>query len=64
MFIYTEGNPMRSRKNEYVITKDEVHGYANDWLGTALKLEYQGRKCSGYIVLQIQSLSPALVLAD
>jgi len=54
---------MRSRKNEYVITKDEVHGYANDWLGTALKLEYQGRKCSGYIVLQILLIAAARVVS-
>ena len=34
---------MRSRK-DYIITKDEVHGYANHWLSSALRLEYEGTK--------------------
>ncbi len=54
---------MRSRKNEYVITKEEVHGYANDWLANALKLEYHGRKCSGYVVLQILLLAASRVVS-
>jgi hypothetical protein len=36
---------MRSQ-TEYIITKSEVHAYAEDWLGTALRLEYKGYKCS------------------
>lgn len=29
---------MRSQ-SDYIVTKDEVYGYANHWLGSALKLE-------------------------
>ena len=54
---------MRSRKNDYVITKEEVHGYANDWLASALKLEYHGRKCSGYVVLQILLIAASRVVS-
>ena len=61
--IYTGGNPMRSRKNEYVVTKEEVHGIANDWLASSLKLEYQGRKCSGHVVLQILLIAAARVVS-
>ena len=43
---------MRSR-GQYIITKDEVHGYANHWLSMSLKLEYEGRKCTASILLQI-----------
>jgi len=42
---------MRSR-TEYIITKEEVHGYAQEWL-LALKLEYQGYKCTTCVLLQI-----------
>ena len=38
---------------EYIITKQEVHGYADLWLGAALKLEYEGYKCNGAVLLQI-----------
>jgi putative transposase len=54
---------MRSRKNEYVITKEEVHGYANEWLINALKLEYQGRTCCDYVILQILLLAAARVVS-
>jgi len=54
---------MRSRKNDYVITKEDVHGYANDWLIHALKLDYQGRKCSGYVVVQILLLAASRVVS-
>ena len=33
---------MRSHK-DYIVTKDEVHGYANHWLAASLKLEYVGQ---------------------
>jgi len=29
---------MRSRE-QYIITKDQVHDYANDWLSTCVRLE-------------------------
>lgn len=32
---------MRSRA-DYILTKDEVHGYANYWLSSSLRLEYEG----------------------
>ena len=54
---------MRSRKNEYVITKDEVHGYANEWLAGALKLEYHGRKCSGHVILQVLLIAASRVVS-
>ena len=54
---------MGSRKNEHVITKEEVHGIANDWLVSSLKLEYQGRKCSGHVVLQILLIAAARVVS-
>ncbi len=43
---------MRSPQ-QYIITKDEVHGYANHWLGSALKLKYEGTKCTASTLLQI-----------
>jgi hypothetical protein len=43
---------MRSR-NEYIITKQEIHGVAELWLQQALKLEYEGYKCTTHILLQI-----------
>ena len=43
---------MRSPQ-QYIITKDEVHGYANHWLGTSLQLEYKGTKCTASTLLQI-----------
>ena len=43
---------MRSPQR-YIITKDEVHGYANHWLGSALKLKYEGTKCTASTLLQI-----------
>jgi putative transposase len=49
---------MRPR-GDYIVTKDEVHGYANQWLGAALKLEYEGTKCSASILLQILLLAAA-----
>jgi hypothetical protein len=49
---------MRSRR-DYIVTKDEVHGYANHWLGTALKFEYQGTKCTASTLLQILLLAAA-----
>jgi len=49
---------MRSRE-DYIVTKDEVHGYANHWLGTALKLEYEGTKCTASTLLQILLMAAA-----
>ena len=49
---------MRSR-SQYIITKDQVHSYANYWLGAALKLEYRGTKCNARTVLQILLIAAA-----
>jgi len=43
---------MRSRR-QYIITKDEVHGYANYWLEKSLRLEYKGTKCTASTLLQV-----------
>jgi hypothetical protein len=43
---------MRSR-GKYIITKDEVHAYANHWLEKSLNLEYEGTKCTASTLLQI-----------
>ena len=43
---------MRSRQ-QYIITKDEVHGYANCWLEKSLGLEYEGTKCTASTLLQV-----------
>jgi len=47
---------MRS-KSDYIVTKDEVHGYANHWLGSALMLEYEGRTCNASTLLQVLLLA-------
>jgi len=49
---------MRSR-SQYIITKDQVHSYANYWLGATLKLEYRGTKCNARTVLQILLIAAA-----
>ena len=49
---------MRSR-GQYIITKDEDHGYANHWLSMSLKLEYEGRKCTASILLQVLLIAAA-----
>jgi putative transposase len=43
---------MRS-PSKFIVTKDEIHGYANHWLSTALKLEYEGTKCTASTLVQI-----------
>ncbi len=49
---------MRSRQ-KYILTKDEVHGYANHWLEKSLKLEYAGTKCTASTLLQILLIAAA-----
>jgi putative transposase len=53
---------MRSQ-TEYIITKSEVHAYAEDWLGTALRFEYQGYKCSSSVLLQVLLIAAARVVS-
>lgn len=53
---------MRSRR-DYIVTKDEVHGYANHWLGSALKLEYEGVKCNASTLLSVLLIAAARVVS-
>jgi putative transposase len=53
---------MRSRK-DYIVTKDEVHGYANFWLASALRLDYQGRKCTDSTLLSVLLIAAARVVS-
>ena len=52
---------MRSR-SDYILTKEEVYGYANHWLESALGLEYNGTKCSGSIVISVLLIAAARVV--
>jgi len=51
---------MRSQK-DYIITKDEVYGYANDWLGSALRLEYEGTRCTASTLIRVLLIAAARV---
>jgi len=53
---------MRSR-HDYIVTKDEVHGYAEHWLGSALRLEYEGTKCTASSLLQVLLIAAARVVS-
>lgn len=53
---------MRSRR-DYIVTKDEVYRYANEWLGSALRLEYEGTKCSTSTLLQVLLIAAARVVS-
>ncbi len=53
---------MRSQR-DYIVTKEEVHGYANHWLATALRLEYEGRRCTGGTLIQILRIAAARVVS-
>lgn len=53
---------MRSRK-DYIITKDEVHDLAHHWLSTALRLEYQGTKCTANTLIQILLIAASRVVS-
>ena len=53
---------MRSRK-DYIITKEEVYGYSEDWLSTALRLEYEGRKCTTSVLFRILLIAAGRVVS-
>ena len=53
---------MRPR-TEYIITKSEVHAYAEDWLGASLRLEYQGYKCSTSVLIKVLLIAAARVVS-
>jgi putative transposase len=44
---------------DYIITKDEVHGYADHWLSSALRLEYEGTKCTASTLIQVLLIAAA-----
>jgi hypothetical protein len=53
---------MRSQR-EYILTKSEVHAHAEQWLATALGLEYEGYKCTTSVLLQILLIAAARVVS-
>jgi len=53
---------MRSPR-KYIVTKEEVFGYANDWLAAALRLEYEGRKCTASTLLQVLLIAASRVVS-
>jgi putative transposase len=53
---------MRS-PTEYIITKSEVQAYAEDWLGTAVRFEYEGYKCTKSVLLQILLIAASRVVS-
>lgn len=48
---------------DYIVTKDEVHGYASYWLSSALKLEYEGTKCTASTLYQVLLIAAARVVS-
>jgi hypothetical protein len=53
---------MRSQ-TEYILTKSEVYGYAEDWLEAALRLECRGYKCTTSVLLQVLLIAAARVVS-
>src|SRR5688572_3450724 len=53
---------MRSH-SDCIVTKEEVHGYANHWLSTALRLEYEGTRCTASTLLQILLIAAARMVS-
>ena len=53
---------MRSR-TDYIMTKEEVYGYAENWLSTALRLNYEGRKCTTSVLFRILLIAAGRVVS-
>ena len=53
---------MRSHQ-QYIITKDEVHGYANYWLQKSLPFEYEGTKCTASTLLQVMLIAASRMVS-
>jgi putative transposase len=53
---------MRSQ-GQYIVTKDEVYGYANEWLSAGLRLEWNGYKCTTPVIFQILLIAAARVVS-
>jgi putative transposase len=53
---------MRSQR-DYIVTKDDVYGYANEWLASALRLEYEGTKCTTRTLFAVLLIAAARVVS-
>ena len=53
---------MHSR-TDYIMTKEEVYGYAENWLSTALRLNYEGRKCTTSVLFRILLIAAGRVVS-
>ena len=53
---------MRSR-TDYLMTKEQVYGYAENWLSTALRLNYEGRKCTTSVLFRILLIAAGRVVS-
>lgn len=53
---------MRSRP-DYMVTKEEVYGCANDWLARAMRLEYEGTKCNTGTLFQVLLIAASRVVS-
>ncbi|MCH7686033.1 MAG: transposase [Planctomycetes bacterium] len=53
---------MCSRKS-YVITKEEIYRYSENWLSTALRLDYEGRKCTTSVLFRILLIAAGRVVS-
>lgn len=55
---------MRSRKNQKcIITKRDVYAHSESWLREALKLEFEGRKCTTSVLWQILLIAASRVVS-
>jgi putative transposase len=59
---HSKEGAMRSRR-DYIVTKDDVYSYANDWLSAALRLEYEGTKCTASTLFQVLLIAAARVVS-
>lgn len=53
---------MRSR-TDYIITKAEVHQWAESWLSAAFGWRYQGTKCTASVIYQVLLLAASRVVS-
>jgi len=53
---------MRSRTN-YIMTKEQVYAYSENWLRAALRLDYEGRKCTTSVLFRILLIAAGRVVS-
>lgn len=53
---------MRPR-TDYIVTKDQVQGYAQSWLSAALKWDYEGTKCTTSTLYRVLLIAAARVVS-